>query len=171
MAETELTVKETRHCVDILTDCSAKQHSQLEKEGQRACPQLGFPDPGWMAEKAELETSRAACRVELDKMPDFTTEGNQLRFSRAFVALPAAESYCDAPKEVVDAARSLLDADLVDTVAKAVHDAVTITIGANVLPLFRLVSGGRGRTLFVFRCVYDGCSSFLEARRFWGLTD
>ena len=44
-------------------------------------------------------------------------------------------------------------------------------IGANVLPLFRLVSGGRGRTLFVFRCVYDGCSAFLEARRFWGLTD
>ena len=126
MAETELTVKETRHCVDILTDCSAKQHSQLEKEGQRACPQLGFPDQGWMAEKAELETSRAACRVELDKMPDFTTEGNQLRFSRAFVELPAAESYCDAPREVVDAARSLLDADLVDTVAKVVHDAVTI---------------------------------------------
>ena len=87
MAETELTVKETRHCVDILTDCSAKQHSQLEKEGQRACPQLGFPDQGWMAEKAELETSRAACRVELDKMPDFTTEGNQLRFGSAFVVI------------------------------------------------------------------------------------
>ena len=103
-------------------------------------------------------------------MPEFVVEGNQLRFGSAFVELPAAESYCDAPREVVDAARSLLDADLVDTVAKAVHDAVTITIGANVIPLFRLISGGRGRTLFVFRCVYDGCSAFLEARRFGGLT-
>ena len=23
--------------------------------------------------------------------------------------------------------------------------------------------------MFVFRCVYDGCSAFLEARRFWGV--
>ena len=67
-------------------------------------------------------------------MPEFVVEGNQLRFGSAFVELPAAESYCDAPREVVDAARSLLDADLIDTVAKVVHDAVTITIGANVLP-------------------------------------
>ena len=40
-----------------------------------------------MAAVAELEARRIACRAELDKMPEFVVEGNQLRFGSAFVAL------------------------------------------------------------------------------------
>ena len=37
------------------------------------------------------------------------------------------------------------------------------------MPLFALETGGRDRTLFKFRCVFDMCSAFLEARLFTGV--
>ena len=55
-----------------------------------------------------------------------------------------------------------------DTVARIVHDNVTVQIGCNAVPVFALVSGARDRTLFTFRCVYDGCSAFLDIRKFAG---
>ena len=55
-----------------------------------------------------------------------------------------------------------------DTVARVVHDNVTVQIGCNAVPVFALVNGARDRTLFTFRCVYDGCSAFLDIRKFAG---
>ena len=55
-----------------------------------------------------------------------------------------------------------------DSIATVVRDTVFFRVGCNNVPVFALVDGGRGRTLFEFRCVFDGCSSFLDIRFFSG---
>ena len=37
-------------------------------------------------------------------------------------------------------------------------------IGSNTVPVFAMVDGGRGRTLYTFRCVYTGCGAFMDIR-------
>ena len=54
--------------------------------------------------------------------------------------------------------------DAADGVAAAVHDTVVVSIGCNCIPVFVMVDGGRGRSLFTFKCVYNGCSAFLDVR-------
>ena len=70
------------------------------------------------------------------------------------------------PDRLVKSCRRLLDADVCDTIATLVRQHVFVTIGCNAFPLFALESGGVGRTLFRFRCVYANCSSFLDVRLF-----
>ena len=70
------------------------------------------------------------------------------------------------PEEIVQAARGIMTAERNDSIATVVRDTVFFRVGCNNVPLFALVGGGRGRTLFEFRCVFDGCSSFLDIRFF-----
>ena len=53
-----------------------------------------------------------------------------------------------------------------DSIARVVLDTLFFRVGCNVVPIFALVSGGRERTLFEFRCVFDGFSTFLDVRFF-----
>ena len=77
-------------------------------------------------------------------------------------------SFFVAPNGLIESCRRLLSLQLDDTVARIVHDNVTVQIGCNVVPVFALVNGGRDRTLFTFRCVYEDCSAFLDIRKFAG---
>ena len=71
---------------------------------------------------------------------------------------------------LIESCRRLLSINIDDTVARIVHNNVTVQIGCNAVPVFALVNGGRDRTLFTFRCVYEGCSAFLESGSLRGLT-
>ena len=78
--------------------------------------------------------------------------------------IEADETFCTAPPDIIDAARRLLEFNLDQSLAKIVHDNVTLKIGGNRVPLFSMVSGGRSRTLYSFRCVFPHCSAFLDVR-------
>ena len=105
-------------------------------------------------------------RYLLDAAPDFVIDGGAIAFGKAFEVLEAPDTYARAPDDVIESARSLLEMDVVDTVAKMVHDTVTVRIGCCAVPVFALEDGGRGRTLFTFKCVYDNCPAFLDVRVF-----
>ena len=49
-------------------------------------------------------------------------------------------------------------------IAMLVHDTVVVNIGCNNVPLFAIVRGSRGHTLFSFKCVYEGCTAFMDVR-------
>ena len=53
-------------------------------------------------------------------------------------------------------------------VPKTVRDVVVFKIGCNVIPLFANDSGGRGRSLHSFHCVYANCLAFIDIRMFRG---
>ena len=103
-------------------------------------------------------------RYLLDAAPDFVIDGGSIAFGKAFDVLEAPDTYARAPDDVIESARSLLEMDVVDTVPKMVHDAVTVRIGCCAVPVFALEDGGRGRTLFTFKCVYENCPAFLDVR-------
>ena len=109
---------------------------------------------------------RVRLKLQLDAESDFTTHNNQICFHQSFETVSARETFCTTPEDVIESCRALLDVNLNDTVAKVVREHVHITIGCNTFPLFSLVSGGNGRTLFSFRCVYANCSSFMDIRTF-----
>ena len=111
---------------------------------------------------------RRMLRAELDAMPDVAVDGTELAFAQRFATVTDDEPFFTAPDAFVASCRALLDADVVDTVPRLVHDTICVRIGCNRVPLFALVSGGRDRTLYVFRCVYAGCAAFLDVRRFLG---
>ena len=117
-----------------------------------------------MDRHAEHERSRL--KLQLDAESDFMTHNNKICFHQSFETVTALETFCTTPEEVVKSCRGLLDVNLNDTVAKVDREHVNITIGCNTFPLFSLVSGGNGRTLFSFRCVYTNCSSFMDIRTF-----
>ena len=103
---------------------------------------------------------RTQRRFMLDSVPDFSTDGGSLSFRQSFDVFESPETYFRAPDDIVELGRRLLDFDLVDTLAKHVHDNVTVRIGCSLIPLFALENGGRGRSLFTFRCVYGGVPRF-----------
>ena len=102
----------------------------------------------------------------LDAEPDFVIDGSSITFNKAFDVWRPPDTYARAPDDVVKSARSILEMDVVDTIPKIVHDAVTVGIGCCAVPLFALENGGRGRTLFTFKCVYENCPAFLDVRVF-----
>ena len=112
---------------------------------------------------------RNAVRVELDCLPDFIVAGKEFGFRNEFRTLALEDSFCEVPLDVVQRAQSLLDLELVDHVAKTVHDTVVFELGCSRVPLFSLETGGRDRRLFKFRCVFSLCSAFLEVRLFSGV--
>ena len=109
-----------------------------------------------------------AARQELDALPDFSIGVSGVSFKQSFVQVESDETFFIAPKTLIDACRSILALDINTTVARVVHDNVTVKIGCNHVPPFALVNGGRDRTLFPFRCVYHNCPAFLDIRKFAG---
>ena len=61
-------------------------------------------------------------RYLLDAAPDFVIDGGSIAFGKAFEVLEAPDTYARAPDDVIESARRLLEMDVVDTVAKMVHD-------------------------------------------------
>ena len=102
-------------------------------------------------------------------MSDFVVRAGKVVFRKEFRTVTSDESFCVCPDSVVEVAKTLLSVDLVDSVAKTVHDRVVFCLGCNRVPLFALETGGRDRTLYKFRCVFDMCSAFLEVRLFAGV--
>ena len=98
----------------------------------------------------------------LDSVPDFVIDKSSVTFNKVFDVLEDLDTYAQAPEEVIKSARRILEIDLVDTVPKLVHDTITVRIGCCVVPVFSLENGGRGRTLFTLKCVYENCSAFLD---------
>ena len=103
---------------------------------------------------------------EFDSRPHFVVVGKNVALRKDFQTVTADETFCETPSAVVERAKTLLEDSLVDSVARTVHDKVFFELGCSHIPLFSLVMGGRERTLFSFRCVFDRCSAFLEVRLF-----
>ena len=119
-------------------------------------------------QQTTIREKRIKTRVALDGLPDFSTNKFGIEFRQSFVTLKANETFFLAPEHLVESCRRLLTLELDVTVARLVHDNVTVRIGCNVVAPFALVSGGRDRSLFTFRCVYDACPAFLDVRKFAG---
>ena len=140
----------------------AQRSTQLTPEGMNKAPHTQERKKV----NSVLQQKRAHMRATLDSLSDFSITQSEITFKQSFVLIEAEESFVIAPKCLIDSCRKLLSLDLDDTVPRIVRDNVTIQIGCNSVPLFALVSGGHDRSLFSFRCVYDGCSAFLDIRRF-----
>ena len=114
-----------------------------------------------MVREMRIQLSR-----KLDDLPDFVVEDSNIGFRQTFETVEAPETYCMTPPEIVQAARGIMTAERNDSITRVFRDSLFFRVGCNVVPLFALVSGGRGRTLFEFHCVFDGCSAFLDVRFF-----
>ena len=111
-----------------------------------------------------LAQRRADARAHLDSESDIVVIGGKVGFRQSFEAVEAHETFCRAPQSIVDAGRHLLELDLGNGISRLVHDTVVVKIGCNNIPLFSMVSGGRGHTLFSFKCVDNGCTAFMDVR-------
>ena len=111
-----------------------------------------------------FEARRADARARLDGEPDIVVSDGKVGFRHVFETVEDSETFCFAPEDVIDAGRRLLTVDAADGMSAAVHDTVIMRVGCNCVPVFAAVSGGRGRGLFSFRCVYPDCSAFLDVR-------
>ena len=109
-----------------------------------------------------------AARRRLDDTPDFVIDNSSVEFRQTFEILEDLETYTKAPPKIGEAARRVLTLERLDSIAQTIRDTVFFIVGCNKIPLFALVSGGRGRTLFQFRCIFEGCSAFLDVRLFAG---
>ena len=128
-----------------------------------------MPTPASCSRHWNLYARRLQSRAELDSTSDFSVTESEITFQQSFVSIESEESFFVAPSCLTESCRRLLSLQLDDTVARVVHDNVTVQIGCNVVPVFALVNGGRDRTLFTFRCVYEDCSAFLDIRKFAGV--
>ena len=109
-------------------------------------------------------TKRMCARDRLDRDQDYVVVGGKISFRQTFETVEAEETFCRAPDDVINAGRRLLTLDIANGLATLVHDTVVVKIGCNNIPLFAMVCGGRGRALFSFKCVYSGCSAFMDIR-------
>ena len=57
----------------------------------------------------------------------------------------------------------------IDSLTRTVRESIRFSVGCNTIPLFANVSGGSWRTIFEFRCVFEGCSAFFDVRTFSGV--
>ena len=111
-----------------------------------------------------IQQLRVSTIARLDSQSDFVVSTGGLGFRQTFETVEANETFCRAPQSIVDAGRRLLELDVANGIATLVHDTVVVTIGCNNVPLFAIVSGSRGHTLFSFKCVYEGCTAFMDVR-------
>ena len=118
---------------------------------------------------ANITTNRQMARRILDEEPDFIVVDSKVAFRQTFETVELVETYVRAPPEIVDATRKILTAERFDSVARTVRDSVFYSVGCNRVPLFANVRGGRGRTLYEFQCVFEGCPAFLDVRMFSGV--
>ena len=113
-----------------------------------------------------FSSRRAEARARLDHASDFVVEDGNVSFRQSFETVEDSETVFRAPDDVVDAGRRLLTIDVARGLSAIVHDTIVVEIGFSRVPLFAMVSSGRGRTLFSFKCVYSGCVAFLDVRTF-----
>ena len=117
----------------------------------------------------DITTTRRMIRRSLDDESDFVVRDSGVTFRQTFETVEFAETFSRAPPEIIEAARKVLTSERIDSLPKTVRETVHFSVGCNQIPLFASVSGGRGRTLFEFRCVFEGCSAFLDIRMFSGV--
>ena len=118
---------------------------------------------------ADITTTRQIARRKLDDETDFVVVDSDITFRQTFETVELVETYIHAPREIVEATRKILTAERFDSVAKTVRHMILYSVGCNRIPLFANVRSGRGRTLFEFQCVFDGCPAFLDVRLFSGV--
>ena len=111
-----------------------------------------------------LEQRRVETIARLDGQSDFLVADGVVGFRQSFETVEASETFCRAPQSIVDAGRRLFELDVATGISTLVHNTVVVTIGCNNVPLFAIVSGSRGHTLFSFKCVYAGCTAFMDVR-------
>ena len=109
-------------------------------------------------------TRRICARDRLDRDQDYVVVGGEISFRQTFETVEAEETFCRAPDDIINAGRRLLALDIANGLSTIVHNTVIVKIGCNNIPLFAMVCGGRGRALFSFKCVYSGCSAFMDIR-------
>ena len=83
----------------------------------------------------DLASARKALRCELDALPDIVANASSVSFRHEIRTVRAPEAFCETPRDVMERTASLLNADIVDGVARTVHDTVTVAIGCNRVPL------------------------------------
>ena len=96
-------------------------------------------------------TRRMCARDRLDRDPDYIVVGGNISFRQTFEPVEALETFTHAPDDVIEAGRRLLSLDISNGLSTLVHDTITVKIGCNNIPLFAMVIGGRGRSLFSFK--------------------
>ena len=111
-----------------------------------------------------LEQRRVETIARLDGQSDFLVADGVVGFRQSFEAVEAHETFCRAPQSIVDAGGRLLELDVANGGSSLVHNTVIVKIGCNNVPLFAIVSGSRGHTLFSFKCVYEGRTAFMDVR-------
>ena len=111
-----------------------------------------------------VASRRADARSRLDAESDFVVADGKVRFRQSFETVEDSETFSRAPDEVINAAKRLLTTDVARGLSGIVHDTIVVEIGCSRVPLFAMVSGGRGRSLFSFKCMYSGCMAFLDVR-------
>ena len=89
-------------------------------------------------------------RARLDGEPDVVVSDGKVGFRHMFETVDDSETFCYSPEDVVCAGRRLLTVDAADGLSASVHDTVVVRVGCNCIPIFAVVSGGRGRGLFSF---------------------
>ena len=122
-----------------------------------------------ITQAADIQNTRHIVRRRLDDEPDFTAVDSNVTFRQSFETVELVETYARAPLEIIEATRKILTAEIRVSVAMAVRDSIFFSVGCNRIPLFTNTRSGRGRTLFEFECVFEGCSAFLDIRLFSGV--
>ena len=122
----------------------------------RRCESVGTSD--------EAARMRRSLRDDLDAAPDFAVEGSHVVFFGHVVTVETNDSFSNSPHDIVLSLSELVSRPIDSTVAATVKQCVNFKICSNVVPVFSLVSGGTGRTLFTFKCVFQSCRAFLDIR-------
>ena len=100
----------------------------------------------------------------LDENPNFVVDNCLITRVHHFVTLKTADSFLNAPDNIIQSAVELVTSHVDTTVAATVRESLNFKIGSCIIPLFALVSGGSGRSLFTFKCVFESCPAFVDIR-------
>ena len=112
-------------------------------------------------QRGRITTDRRVLRSKLDGETDFVVTRSRVTFRQTFETIEFAETDSRARHQIIEAARNILASERHVSVARAVGDTIFFAVGCNRTPLCANASGGCGRTLFEFKCVFEGCSAFL----------
>ena len=112
----------------------------------------------------DIFEKRRVLRNMLDGFPNFEIDNGVVTHIRHFATLETADSFLNAPDDIIQSAIALVSRRIDTTVAATVRESLNFKIGSCVIPVFALVSGGTGRSLFTFKCVFESCPAFLDIR-------
>ena len=90
---------------------------------------------GWSVYEIRMTSAvalrRAEARARLDAASSFVVVDGQLRFRQSFETIEDAETFSQAPTEVIDAARRLLTIDVARGLSGIVHGTIVVEIGCS----------------------------------------